>query len=56
MSALAKATQDTARHGPREISLLRWVWRAYIRNALLPLLVVELLLVGVYLASHAWSS
>jgi len=40
---------------PRETSLLRWVWRAYVRNALVPLLVVELLLVAVYLTSHAWS-
>ena len=39
----------------RETSLLRWVWRAYVRNALVPLLVVELLLVAVYLATHAWS-
>ncbi len=40
---------------PRETSLLRWVWRSYVRNALIPLLVVELLLVAVYLTSHAWS-
>ncbi|HEX9707422.1 MAG TPA: ATP-binding protein [Steroidobacteraceae bacterium] len=40
---------------PRETSLLRWVWRSYVRNALIPLLVVELLLVVVYLTSHAWS-
>jgi len=40
---------------PRETSLLRWVWRTYVRNALIPLLVVELLLVAVYLTSHAWS-
>ncbi len=40
---------------PRETSLLRWVWRTYVRNALVPLLVVELLLVAVYLTSHAWS-
>jgi hypothetical protein len=39
----------------RETSLLRWVWRAYVRNALVPLLVVELLLVAVYLTSHAKS-
>ena len=39
----------------QDMSLLRWVWRAYVRNALVPLLVVELLLVAVYLASHAWS-
>lgn len=41
---------------PRETSLLRWVWRSYVRNALIPLLVVELLLVAVYLTSHAWSA
>ena len=40
----------------REMPLLRWVWRSYVRNALIPLLVVELLLVAVYLASHAWSA
>lgn len=39
----------------RDTSLLRWVWRSYVRNALIPLLVVELLLVAVYLTSHAWS-
>ncbi len=39
----------------RETSLLRWVWRAYVRNALVPLLVVEVLLVVVYLTSHSWS-
>ena len=38
-----------------EISLLGWIWRAYVRNALVPLLVVELLLVAVYLTSHGWS-
>jgi signal transduction histidine kinase len=40
---------------PHETSLLRWVWRTYVRNALIPLLVVELLLVVVYLTSHSWS-
>ena len=44
-----------ARKSCSETSLLRWVWRAYVRNALVPLLVVELLLVAVYLTSHAWS-
>ncbi len=50
----ARHTADTA-SPPRETSLLRWVWRAYVRNALVPLLVVELLLIAVYLTSHAWS-
>ena len=40
---------------PRDTSLLSWVWRSYVRNALVPLLLVELLLVAAYLASHAWS-
>ncbi len=49
--------QQSAETAPRlrETSLLRWVWRSYVRNALIPLLVVELLLVAVYLTSHAWS-
>ena len=37
------------------MSLLSWVWRSYARNALVPLLLVELLLVTAYLVSHAWS-
>ncbi len=40
---------------PREMSLQRWIWRSYVRNALIPLLVIELLLVAVFLTSHAWS-
>ena len=39
----------------RDMSLLRWVWQTYVRNALIPLLLVELLLVAVYVTSHAWS-
>ncbi len=51
------AAPPRAQDGPslRVTSLLGWVWRAYVRNALVPLLVVELLLVAVYLTSHAWS-
>lgn len=55
MSVDSDATQRDAGRGPRDISLLRWVWRSYVRNALIPLLIVELLLVAVYLTSHAWS-
>ena len=50
----ARATPGIDRKA-RDVSLLRWVWRTYVRNALIPLLVVELLLVAVYLTSHAWS-
>ena len=55
MDASTAPRQGAQAAPPRAISLLRWVWRAYVRNALVPLLVVELLLVAVYLTSHAWS-
>ncbi len=55
MAAPTVVHPGKAASAPRETSLLRWVWRAYVRNALIPLLVVEVLLVAVYLTSHAWS-
>jgi signal transduction histidine kinase len=55
MAAPTVDRQRKAEAPAHETSLLRWVWRAYVRNALIPLLVVELLLVAVYLTSHAWS-
>ena len=55
MAAPTVLDQAEAEAPPRETSLLRWVWRTYVRNALIPLLVVELLLVAVYITSHAWS-
>ena len=55
MAAPTVEQDGRANAPPRDTSLLRWVWRAYVRNALVPLLVVELLLVAVYLTSHAWS-
>jgi signal transduction histidine kinase len=55
MAAPTAADHAEAGSPPRETSLLRWVWRAYVRNALIPLLVVELLLVAVYVTSHSWS-
>ncbi len=55
MVAMPGQRPARARPQRQDISLLRWIWRAYIRNALVPLLLVELLLVGVYLTSHAWS-
>jgi PAS domain S-box-containing protein len=38
-----------------DITLFRWIWRSYVRNGLVPLLLVELLLVAAFVASHAWS-
>lgn len=55
MAATSGQRPARARPPRQDVSLLRWVWRAYIRHALVPLLLVELLLVAVYLASHAWS-
>ncbi len=55
MSVFPASPPESAVARPRETPLLRWVWRSYVRNALIPLLVVELLLVAVYLTSHAWS-
>ena len=37
------------------LSLHHWVWSAFMRAALLPLLCVELALLGVYMFSHTWS-
>lgn len=38
-----------------ELSLHRWVWLAYVRAALIPLLFVELVLLATYMISHEWS-
>lgn len=40
---------------PRGRSLHQWVWLSYLRAALIPLLFVELALLGVYMLSHEWS-
>ena len=39
----------------RDRSLHQWVWLAYLRAALVPLLFVELALLVVYMLSHDWS-
>ena len=39
----------------REVTLHSWIWLAYVRAALIPLLIVEMALLGVYLYSHDWS-
>lgn len=55
MAAIPAEHAARARPLRRDVSLLRWVWRAYVRHALIPLLLVELLLVAIYLTSHAFS-
>ena len=42
-------------HHHREVSVHSWIWLAYVRAALIPLLIVEMALLGVYLYSHDWS-
>lgn len=39
----------------RDVTLQSWIWLAYVRAALVPLLIVEMALIGVYLYSHDWS-
>ncbi len=39
----------------REVLLHSWIWHAYVRAALIPLLIVEMALLGVYLYSHDWA-
>jgi signal transduction histidine kinase len=42
-------------HATEPTPLLSWIWRSYWRSALVPLLIIELVLVGIYLTSHAVS-
>lgn len=42
-------------HTATEVSLHAWIWLAYVRAALIPLLVVELVLLAAYWYSHDWS-
>ncbi|BAU28809.1 Cache sensor hybrid histidine kinase [Aneurinibacillus soli] len=37
------------------IPLFRWIWKSYIRTALIPLVLVELLFVGLYFLSGIWT-
>ncbi len=37
------------------ISLYKWIWKSYIRTALIPLLIVELIFICIYFGSNIWS-
>jgi len=37
------------------ISLFKWIWISYLRTALIPLIVVELVFVGIYFFANNWS-
>lgn len=47
--------QSIERPRNRDLTLQSWIWLAYVRAALVPLLIVEMALLGVYLYSHEWS-
>lgn len=38
-----------------DLTLFQWIWGIYLREALVPLLLVGLVLVVAYLATHAWA-
>jgi signal transduction histidine kinase/DNA-binding NarL/FixJ family response regulator len=59
----AKATGDAANVGGRpetpdtgrrddSLPVLKWIWRSYLRTALLPLIFIELVFLGIYVGSH----
>ncbi len=52
---LAQYTKKLSFNLAGDLSLHRWVWLAYLRAALIPLLFVELALLAAYMFSHDWS-
>jgi signal transduction histidine kinase/DNA-binding NarL/FixJ family response regulator len=49
---------DSARTAGRagSLSLFKWIWRSYLRTALVPLIFIALIFLGVFIASHHISS
>lgn len=37
------------------ISLFKWIWQSYLRTAIIPLIMVELVFIGIYFVSNNWS-
>lgn len=37
------------------MSLFKWIWQSYLRTALIPLFVVELVFIGIYFTANHWS-
>ena len=37
------------------VSLFQWIWRSYLRTSLIPLVLVELVFIGIYFFSNNWS-
>ncbi|WLR51433.1 ATP-binding protein [Bacillus tianshenii] len=38
-----------------KVSLLKWIWRSFLKTALVPLVVVELAFIGIYFVTNNWS-
>jgi signal transduction histidine kinase len=51
--ATVESVAMTDSKADRPTSLLTWIWRSYLRGALIPLICIELVLLAVYLASHS---
>lgn len=39
----------------KNISLYKWIWQSYIRNALIPLIIIEMIFICIYFISNYWS-
>lgn len=38
-----------------KMSLIKWIWRSYIKTALIPLILVEFVFINIYFVSNNWS-
>ena len=39
----------------RSVTLFKWIWHSYLQTALIPLIVVELIFIGLYFLTNSWS-
>jgi signal transduction histidine kinase/CheY-like chemotaxis protein len=39
----------------RKVPLIQWIWRSYLKTALIPLILVELVFINIYFISNNWS-
>ena len=39
----------------KSISLFQWIWRTYIKTSIVPLVLVELVFIGIYFVTNEWS-
>ena len=36
-------------------SLMKWIWKSFLKTALIPLIVIELAFIGIYFVANSWS-